>query len=167
VAHDTIGNSGTHRGYANLEFILSLPLVLVLLLAIVSGAYALMTRLTVSHRVRREAWVQRHGTPPGGMLAIQSSSNMGIVPGLPVAQGEIGVEETKAMRLWRLFPVRNFHSTFDHHVMGGSWDSQTIPFEPRGTLQPDPRMSVYSPGVSPALFEALAEGLNLLGALPD
>jgi hypothetical protein len=148
------------EGFANLEFVMSLPLVLLLFAAIVAGAYVAMNRLLAAQEVRREAWTRRHGEPSLARLPLGAPSRLGRPPRIDPDRGAIVESRTRSVALPRIFADRSVEMTTSHTVFGGPWDFQTIPFENRDSLQLDARLGVYSSGAAAASPASLAAALS-------
>lgn len=134
-------------GVACLEFVMALPLLLILVTCIISGAYVAKNRLMVSLAVRQEAWRYRHGLPHPRALDLPIFSTIGRLPGQATDSGLVLREVSRPVRLPSLISREAHTATFRHAVMGGSWDYQNIPFESKTAMQPGPRWAVYSPGI--------------------
>jgi hypothetical protein len=141
------GRRPPRRGVASLEFVMALPLLLILVTCIITGGYVAKNRLAVSLAVRRDAWKYRHGPPPPRSLDLPVVSTLGVLAGVATDSGLVLREMSRSLRLPSVLSRATHTATFRHAVMGGAWDDQSIPFGPKAPLQPDPRWAVYSPGV--------------------
>jgi hypothetical protein len=136
------------RGIACLEFVMALPLLLILVTCIIAGAYVARNRLTVSLLVRQEAWKDRHGPPPPRSLGLPVVSGIGLLAGRATDSGLVFRELSGTVRLPSVLRRADHTATFRHAVLGGSWDYRDIPLESKPPLQPDPKWAVYSQGMA-------------------
>ena len=139
---------GRPRGTAPAELVLMLPLVLAMVSIILTGMVVGGTRLIVAHAVRRDAWVQLHGTPTTATLGLAAAAtfDLGRLAGVPTDAGLVLCQRSRTTPVPSVPPMPPFSATLQFGVMGGTWDYQSIPFPPRPPLQSDPRFFVYAPG---------------------
>lgn len=150
------------RGVASLEFVLGLPLILIVMIFIISGARLFVLRANLAQQPRQSTYPQRHGVPSSDTLDRASASEMGKPFRQPSNGGVISKTDSFGVTLPRQLGGYGLTLKETSVVLGGSWDWQTLPYRPRRPLQVDETLSVY--GVSGAAdLRALSSGLSRLG----
>lgn len=155
-------NKDCRRGSAPLEFVMSLPLLLLALLFIVVGAKLFLMRIHLAQLPRQTTFPARHGLPSGTELSLSVRSNIGRLFGKPANAGLISAERTFGMTLPRRLGGYGVTLKESNSVMGGSWDHQLMPYRPRTPLQVNPVLSVYG-GSGSQDMRSIRNGLARLG----
>lgn len=131
------------RGIAILEFGMCLPLVLLAFLFIVFGARLFLTRVYVAQQPRQATYPQRHGQPSAATMDLNTSSNIGKIFRQPANGGLISDKKTKDVPIPSRLGQGIASLAEQDHVLGGSWDYQTFPYQTRAPLQVNPIFGVY------------------------
>lgn len=155
-------NRRFRSGSAPLEFVMSLPLLLLALLFIVVGAKLFLMRIHLAQLPRQTTFPARHGVPSGNLLSLSVDSNIGRLFGTAANAGLISDERLFGMTLPRRLGGYGVRLKESNSVMGGAWDHQLMHYGPRKPLQVNPTFSVYG-GNGSQDMRTIRNGLARLG----
>lgn len=160
--NSVMGPMTMRRGVASLEFVMGLPLILMVLIFILVGARLFVTRVHLAQQPRLNTYPQRHGVPSADRLDKARVSEMGKPFRRVSNAGLISATESVGIRLPRQLGGYGLTLKQTSAVMGGAWDWNTLPYPPRRPLQVNETLSVY--GMSGAAdIRGLCSGLARLG----
>lgn len=126
------------RGLAPLEFVLALPIFIVLFAALLFVSSAMFVRLKAIEITRFQTWKEAVDTVP--------QQQMNLVQ--PVMDGEAHEPALLPFEWGRTWRRSKATAKSDTHVLGGTWDRVSLPFDESGAyqmdLQPAGLMSTYT-----------------------
>lgn len=157
-----VRSMNARRGVASLEFVMGLPLILIVFIFVLIGARLFVVRANLAQQPRMSTYPQRHGTPSSNLLDKASASEMGKPFRRPSNGGLISETHSVGITMPRQLGGYGLTLKETSAVLGGAWDWQTLPYSPRQPLQVNPLLSVYGKAGA-ADVRGLCDGLARLG----